>query len=596
MSNQQLLQAYKALDAKIAAAHKDPGPQGEIGPVGPKGDKGDIGPQGLPGPAGSDGKDGKDGADGSAGADGVSIIDVQLDAANHLIVYASDGSEYNAGHIDTPEVLAEIRHQGGGSDELLRRIEELENMSSSAYGDTSVINPTPVAQLNAVYGLGDQADAFLATSGSYTTTDAIFRCTTGTDPNGLSGILSRRSVDYRPGQGLLCRFSCKFDDPVALNWQQAGFTSNTDSLMFTYDGLDFGILRAHSGFVEIQRLTVTTPAAGAENATIQVAGTNYTVPLTAGTVQLNASEIATSLDAQVPLHHITSNDDTVCFVGFVGGPLTGFTFSSATAVAAWSQETAGQTVNRVHVKQEDWNRDTVPWFRPQKGNVYQIRAQWLGFGNVEFYVEDPDSGKLVLVHVLKYPNQYDLPSLGNPSLKVGWFNGNVGSTVGTTMEGSSAAGFVEGDLIYHSAPRTHAGEDLAVSTVEQNILTLRSRRDFGGRANKIPCEFIQLAMASESTKITHIAAYRNADFPAHACTWQYHEEAESVIEVCEDVTPISNGDLLATFVIGPGGSEIIDLRDITQQLQPGETISFTAHVTSGAASAVVVTCTWRELK
>jgi hypothetical protein len=595
MSNQQLLQAYKALDAKIAAAHKDPGPQGEIGPVGPKGDKGDVGPQGLPGPAGSDGKDGKDGADGSAGADGVGIVDVQLDAANHLIVYASDGSEYNAGHIETPEVLAEIRHQGGGSDELLRRIEELENMSASAYGDTSVINPTPVAQINAVYGLGDQADAFLVNGGTLNWDDAVFSLTTGTDPNGLSGVLSHRSVDYRPGQGLLCRFSCQFDDGVANNWQQAGFTSNTDSLMFAYDSTTFGILRGYAGFVEVQRLTLTTPASGSENASVTIDDIVYSVPLTAGTLNQNAQEIAAYLSANHPLDYITANEATVTYVSFLARSKGTFAFSSSTAAGSWSQVAAGQIETREIIPQADWNRDTVPWLNPQKGNVYQIRAQWLGFGNIEFYVEDPDSGKLVLVHLLKYPNQYETPSLGNPSLKVGWFNGNVGSTVGSTMKGASAAGFVEGLLEYHSTPKTLTAENTAVGVPEVNMVSLRSRWELGGRSNKIEVELSRLSAASEATKIVHIGLYRNASLPP-TCVWHYVDEVESVVEYCDDTVTITGGELVATFALRPQGSDLIDLSDIAPFMEPGETYHITAHVTSGASAAVVTDITWKELK
>ena len=41
---------------------------------------------------------------------------------------------------------------------------------------------------------------------------------------------------------------------------------------------------------------------------------------------------------------------------------------------------------------------------PQKGNVYQIGFQYLGFGNAKFQIEDPETGNLIRFHELKNEN------------------------------------------------------------------------------------------------------------------------------------------------------------------------------------------------
>ena len=60
------------------------------------------------------------------------------------------------------------------------------------------------------------------------------------------------------------------------------------------------------------------------------------------------------------------------------------------------------------IAQADWNRDTFESLDPQKGNVYEIKYQYLGFGNIDFYVEGNNG--FVLVHRLEYVNKNILPS------------------------------------------------------------------------------------------------------------------------------------------------------------------------------------------
>lgn len=91
----------------------------------------------------------------------------------------------------------------------------------------------------------------------------------------------------------------------------AGAATASDVIAFGYEGAEFGVFYTHNGAVVVYELQVTGAAAGAENATVTINGTGYTVPLTAGTVELNAYEIATSLNAQVPVYNFSQNGDTV---------------------------------------------------------------------------------------------------------------------------------------------------------------------------------------------------------------------------------------------------------------------------------------------
>lgn len=93
----QLQQTIFAELEAIKAAHvnitKQEGPQG---PVGPAGKDGRDGRDGVDGKNGRDGEDGRNGVDGK---DGISVVDVNIDIDNSLVVKLSDGTEIDAGQI-----------------------------------------------------------------------------------------------------------------------------------------------------------------------------------------------------------------------------------------------------------------------------------------------------------------------------------------------------------------------------------------------------------------------------------------------------------------------------------------------------------------
>lgn len=83
------------------------GPQGPQGETGPTGATGATGPQGETGPQGPQGPAGADGQNGADGADGVSVVNVSVNASNHLIVTLSSGLSVDAGAISVPSITVD---------------------------------------------------------------------------------------------------------------------------------------------------------------------------------------------------------------------------------------------------------------------------------------------------------------------------------------------------------------------------------------------------------------------------------------------------------------------------------------------------------
>lgn len=75
------------------------------------------------------------------------------------------------------------------------------------------------------------------------------------------------------------------------------------------------------------------------------------------------------------------------------------------------------------VFQENWNVDrcdgTGPsqfFLVPQKGNVYSITYQYLGYGAILYQIENPKTGKFIPVHLVHYAGSSEVTHLENPHM------------------------------------------------------------------------------------------------------------------------------------------------------------------------------------
>ena len=370
--------------------------------------------------------------------------------------------------------------------------------------------------------------------------------------------------------------------------------NNTDQLGFGYLGLDFGIIYNHGGQSEIQELTVTTPASGSENATITINGTGYTVALTTGTVQHNAFEIANSLQSQVPLWDFSSNDDQVVARALLAEVFSGaFTFSSGTAVATFAQINAGAIPTINLIKQVDWNIKKRPDLDPSKGGVYQVQFQYLGYGPFYFSVENPVTGDLEVVHILEYGNANIVPSLSNPTFRVGWAAVNDGNTTSLTVKGASAAMFNEGEIVITELPRSLKNTQPNVGTSDFiNVLSFRNRLVFSTNRNRVEIEPFIVTTVTDSSKGAIIEISKGT-IPNDDLDFVYVDKDNSTTEYAVNSTIMTGGVPIIDSIATDVGTKI-DLRELGISLFPDEYFSISAKVISGAAASVSATITWVE--
>lgn len=469
-----------------------------------------------------------------------------------------------------------------------------QELAITAFGEVQVAALTPIVQITAQYGLRqDVVTAALA--GTTTTQDSKFVVSTGTFQSAVAAILSSKQATYRAGQGLLTRFTALFQDGVINNTQLAGFITSESSFGFGYNGIDFGILHARGGSLELQELQITTPASGSENATVTIDGNPFTVPLTVGVVGHNAYEISESLNAQVPGYDFSSTEDIVtCLANISDFGAGAFTFSSATAVGVFTEIEPGVVMTETWINKADWNVNPDIVINPALGNVYQVQLQYLGFGGIRFFVENPETAQFELVHIIKYANTSTLTSVKNPIFRIGWAVRNTGNTINVTTQGASASAFVEGDIVFDGRQSGTCHTATGVGITGTNILAIKNRLSFNGTANRADIIPTVLNIATDTTKTAIYEVVLNPTVASGSSLIFKSKGISELAEIAIDQVEITGGDVIACFNIKAQGSFAAELEKAVSFIFPGDIISIVAKVSSGAAAEMDASLVWRD--
>jgi hypothetical protein len=470
-------------------------------------------------------------------------------------------------------------------------------LTQTAFGDTIVTELRPIVTLKPTYGILDEAETFTATGGSVTVASNKYVLQTGTSVGGYGVLWSRKPVVYVPGVGMESRITAQFTTGVASSIQLAGMFSSTDGMMFGYDGTSFGVMHRYEGALELHRLTVTTPSGGAATVTVTLNTVAYTASITAGTVQQNAHEIEQGLNAgaAASLWHIQHIDDEVIFlyrgVGSKSGTYS-VTVSAGAFVANIARVRAGANPTETWTPKASWNKDTASWLTPTEMNAYKVDSGYLGIIGPRFWAWHKTQRRWKLVHTIDKDGLSDMV-FGNPTLRVGWASASLGSTTNLTVYGGSAMAGLQGRV-----DRAHAFGASGVATTvttETQVLSIQSRREFGGRANNGVLVPKQLTIGTDSTKGAVFKLYRNATVAGNT-VHQYVDETESFCTYDAAGTTVSGGRLLGVYAIGPSGRAVVNLGDINEIGVAGDELTITATVSSGGGGAdMVAALTWEEI-
>lgn len=253
------------------------------------------------------------------------------------------------------------------------------------------------------------------------------------------------------------------------------------------------------------------------------------------------------------------------------------------------------------VPQTNWNGDlangnnVLPLIDFTKGNVFQIRYQWLGYGAIKYYIENPINGKLILIHTIRYANTYIDTSIHNPTLPLYAKVENTTNTTNIQLNTSSMGAFIEGrdehtaSSLIKSKSNTKSG-----ITTENNILTVRNKSIYHSIINRVRIKPKFLSVTNEGNKDVEFRVLLNAEVFGPV-NYNNINLNTSTTEYDIDGTTVSTsagGTELFIFELSKNSSDNFTI-PFDVNINPGENLVITAS--SDQSTEVKVALTWLEL-
>lgn len=479
------------------------------------------------------------------------------------------------------------------------------NLQTTAFGELSTLAVDPVLSLEAATGLKTR-EVEIFTNGTGAVAGVVdngpgreFRVACGTDVGGYGVLRTKKTLRYRPGIGSLARFTGKFDTPVANSIQRIGFFNLGNELTFGYDGTQFGILRKTGGRPEIRDLVISVASNQNTTATVTIDGVVYTPSITNASAEQNAYEIATGANylgwnvINVGNHVIFQSEQTAVQNGTYSATASGNFTASFTTIQSGGPGTEDWTY------QANWSETTLttgddPFiFDPSKGNVFEIQFQYLGYGQLKFRIENPNTGEFVLIHRIEYTNQFVTPSLDIPHMKLGLISASAGSTTNLNVCSASMAGFNESTADYPLNILAAGGDVKGISTADEVILAVRKNttRTTGHLLDPNDVQLQNLTVAADASKPVFFDVLLNPTF-SNPTLWQ--KAGEGTISTVTDIGTLTDrGLLLYSVTISKSSNLSVSLKELDVILSNNDIVAVVARTTAGAAD-VAASLVWGE--
>lgn len=266
------------------------------------------------------------------------------------------------------------------------------------------------------------------------------------------------------------------------------------------------------------------------------------------------------------------------------------------------------------IPQSTWNYDTMlggttsgKILVPTNLNVYQVKFQYLGGGNIFYYVLNDFTGRWVLVHMVRNAGNLTAPNLRNPSMPVRFEAKNTTNTTALVIKTASIGQFLEGPRRFLGPRGSIDALNTSVADVTQtNILALRNAATFNGTPNYAIVHIRQISFSGNkspqpsgcinlrvirnpTTTFASFSPYRGATADGGVTI----TSGNSVMSSNVVASTISGGNITYTSTISIGGDHTIDVTEYDLIMYPGDVFCFVAYSSVNAAT-VGISTVWNE--
>ena len=197
------------------------------------------------------------------------------------------------------------------------------------------------------------------------------------------------------------------------------------------------------------------------------------------------------------------------------------------------------------IPRASWNGEDMSAIDPEKGNVYQITYQWLGYGAIRFWIMDPTNHFFRLAHTYNITNTATTQSVAMPYLSAyyGVISSASAHSTDFDMRVSSVGLFISGKNIISYPPRAIAHSQSSVS-VATHMISVRVLTTYESAINYLQAILREMTVAcvnSQSNtsilKVYHDSTLSGASFTAL-------ESGVSILETDTSATITTPGRLV----------------------------------------------------
>ena len=499
--------------------------------------------------------------------------------------------------------------------------------SVTAFDEPLAVTITPVLQGDMIYGKDpDFWNTSELNNGSVTVTaNNTWEVGSGTSAGGYARLATARYMTYQPGQGSMFRWTVGFTTTsgtgrnslgVANIVQNSGPIDREDGYSVGFSGSTdtsnsnraqkIGFLHRRNGKAELRTLTITTAPTGSQTATITLNGTAYTASITSGTTTHCCAQIAAHLRTLTAGQYwdIDACSNTITFTYYSPGSQNGtYSFSSSgagtLAAGTFTRTVAGVSPVDTWTYVDQWDNQSVS-FEPSKVNVFGIDFRWLGAGIVRLFMEDPSTGKMVLMHTQKWSSTNTIPHIQKPSMRIVYRSGTTNPAItpsqNVIVTGSSVFSGIQGIVEQTGSSQSFYNLDASSRAKDTvwHLLSLQNPYVRNNGVNKSSVVIQDLTVSVKSVDPAVIYLVKNAAGTSDFLEFQPLPNASAFNFVqysTSAVTETLASDTLALVTtIGINGSAQFNLLQYNLYLSPGDTISaFMSSTNSFNSSSIGIT-------
>lgn len=508
------------------------------------------------------------------------------------------------------------------------KVGDLPAPSLTAFDEPLAIGITPVIQADAMYGLDPDFWSTSELNGGniLVTENTTWQINSGTSAGGYARLATSKYMTYQPGQGSMFRWTAAFTttggntkaaygiDNIV---QNTGPIDREDGYSFGYSGSTsndasrrIGILHRRAGKAETRQLTITAYPTGSQTATITLNGVAYNVSLTTSTsVSYTANQIADALNAITVARNtwdIQACGGIVTFTYYSPGAKNGtYSFSSSgtgtIAAGTFSQIYAGATPNDIWTYVDEWDNQDIQ-FDPTNLNVYGVDFRWLGAGRVRFFMEDPSTGKMILVHTLLWSSQYNTPHLNKPSMRIIYRSGTTNPAItpsqNVIVTGASVMAGIQGMINQTGGSQGWYNIDSTTRAKDTvwHLMSLQNPYVRNAGVNKASVIMQTLTVAAQGNDPSVVYIVKNAIGLSDVLVFNPIPNTTSSMFVQYSVSALTENlsvDRITNIqTLGINGTAQFDLIPYNLSLSPGETVSVFIS-SSNALNRTAIGMTWK---